>query len=266
MPLIKYITLIQINRMKKNLLLYTACLGLLLSSCNNSNAQAGNVEQFKKAFYKRMMELLPAGFEKRIVKFVSVTQGSTTSGIQNFKVTAYIHDYDEGYAPNSYWGQTCVSKVDALPYTMQKDAYGDWLVQGRFTMTGANEKCENNTAQGVASLSIESVPGTIYNPSATTTARTETKTPAVKAANGQLYVGEYACYGYGNRIMAGMGFTLLNGGRYYDLDKQRGGSYVYNAAAGTIDFRGGFLSGQQGKNVTLRGFDLSATVFAEPWK
>ncbi len=252
--------------MKKNLFISVLCLGLFLLLNSRSNAQSGNVEQFKKAFYKRMMELLPEGFEKRTLKFISVTQGASNGGFQNFKVTAYIHDYDEGYAPNKYWGQTCLSKVDALPYTMHKDAFGEWEVQGRFTMTGANEKCENNPSQGVSFFPIDGVPGAVYSPAATTTTKTETKIPAAKTANGQLYVGEYACYGYGNRIMAGMGFTLLAGGKYYDGDRQRGGTYVYNAAAGTISFIGGFLSGQKGTGVTLAGFQISSTVFAEPWK
>jgi len=252
--------------MKKKLFISALFLGIFSLLGCSSDGQSGNVEQFKKAFYNQAMDLLPRGFEKRTVKFISVTQGATTSGIQNFKVTAYIHDYDEGYAPNRYWGQSCLSKFDALPYTMIKDAYGQWLVQGRFTILGANQKCEDNHSQGVSSLPIDAVPGAVYSPGAAKTAKPEFKGPPAKEAGGQLYVGEYACYGTGNRIMAGMGFTLLAGGKYYDGDRQRGGAYVYNATAGTITFVGGFLGGQKGTGVTLKGFNLSSTVFAEPWR
>ena len=83
-----------------------------------------------------------------------------------------------------------------------------------------------------------------------------------------LYLGEYASYGYGNggRLMAGMGFTLMEGGRYYDLDKGRGGTYVYDPGEATISFQSGFLEGQVGKKVTPKGFWLTETVFCEPWK
>lgn len=86
------------------------------------------------------------------------------------------------------------------------------------------------------------------------------------ANKSELYIGEYACYGTGGRLMAGMGFILLPGGRYYDVDKQRGGRYVYSPGNKTIRFVGGFLSGQVGKDVKSTGFQISNTVFAEPWK
>ena len=252
--------------MRKNPLLLPTILFLLLFGYNSS-AQTGNTEQFKKTMYAQLKYLQPQGFERRTVKFISVVQGATTGGYQNFKVTAYIHDYDEGYAPNSYWGQTCLSKIDGLPYTMHKDPFGQWLVQGKFTMSGRDSQCEDNPSNGASALPIDGVPGAVYSPGNTTAAKTQTQKPVtVPSAAGQLYIGEYACYGTGNRIMAGMGFTLLAGGKYYDGDGKRGGSYSYNAAAGVINFKGGFLSGQKGTHVTLGGFDISATVFAEPWK
>ncbi len=66
--------------------------------------------------------------------------------------------------------------------------------------------------------------------------------------------------------MAGMGMTLTTGNRYYDLDKQRGGTYKYDPKTGTITFSGGFLSRQTVKNVKTNGFNISATVRYEPWR
>ena len=249
--------------MKKNLVYLFILLHLFSSS---SSAQSGTVDQFKKAFYDHLQLLIPAGYEKRTVKFISVIQGANTGGFQNFKVTAYVHDYEEGYPTNRYWGQTCWTKIDGLNYTMRKDAFGEWLVQGRFTvLEPKNHDCKDNVAQGVAFFPLDGLPGNVYNPSAV---NTTTKTTATKQTTnaGQLYIGEYACYGTGGRLMAGMGFILLPGGKYYDVDKGRGGSYVYNAGTATISFVGGFLSGQKGKNVTMDGFQISNTVRAEPWK
>ena len=90
--------------------------------------------------------------------------------------------------------------------------------------------------------------------------------PTNETTTGQLYLGEYACYGYGNRIMTGMGFVLSQNGSYTDIDKGRGGNYIYDAESATIKFNGGFLDGQTGTEVTAKGFPLSETVFAEPWK
>lgn len=51
---------------------------------------------------------------------------------------------------------------------------------------------------------------------------------------------------------------------YYDLCKQRGGTYNYNAQNATITFHGGVLSGQVGKKAKTTGFQLSNPVTAEP--
>ncbi len=81
-----------------------------------------------------------------------------------------------------------------------------------------------------------------------------------------LYIGEYASYGYGGKLLIGLGFILLPGNKYYDLDKTRGGKFVYDAGKATISFKGGFMDGQVGKDVRQSGFQLSSTVHCEPWK
>ena len=82
---------------------------------------------------------------------------------------------------------------------------------------------------------------------------------------GDLVLGEYACYGTGGRLMAGLGFHLHADGRYVDLDGARAGRYTYDRAGSAVAFRGGLLDGQTGRNVGPSGFDLSSTVHCEPW-
>ncbi|MGZ5220251.1 MAG: hypothetical protein ACXWV5_06340 [Flavitalea sp.] len=240
--------------------LFVFFAGTLLSACN-SEAQP-STEIFKETFVKRLQSLRPEGYEKRTVKLVQVTAGKTNSGTTSYKVTAYIHDYDEGYPPNKYYGQTCLGKMDNWVFTMHKDDFGEWMVQGKFTVTDNN--CQTNTSQGVASQPVDDVPGTTYEIGKNPVAETK-KTNGTENKN-LLYIGEYAAYGTGGRPMAGMGMILTSNNRYYDLDKKRGGTYSYDKKAGTISFHGGFLSGQTGKNVNSQGFDISETVHYEPYR
>lgn len=221
-------------------------------------AQTPSVEFFKKTFYNEMQKLLPEGYEKRSISFVDVVAGKPTGGYYPFKVSAYIQDYDNGYPPNQYYGQTCLGKMEGWKFDLLKDAFGDWIVQGAFTIT--KNECKANPAENAVSLSL---PGKAYVPGQQ--AAPAPKNGATNTASA-LYVGEYACYGTGGRMMTGMGFILLSNGKYYDLDKKRGGSYSYNAQQGTIQFTGGFLSGQKGTGVRQTGFKLSNTVNAEPYR
>ena len=124
-----------------------------------------------------------------------------------------------------------ITKIQGGKYLVKYDGfnYTSWLSKNQFSVTTANV----NTNQKKAS---------------------------------SLHLGEYATYGYGGgaHIIAGMGFILLQGGGYYDLEHQRGGKYVHNAAKGTVSFQGGFLDGQVGKKDGT-GFWLSETVFCEPF-
>ena len=221
-------------------------------------AQAPTVEFFKKTFYNQMQKMLPEGYEKRSIAFVEVVAGKPTGGHYPFKVTAYVQDYDNGYPPNKYYGQTCLGKMEGWKFDLLKDEFGVWIVQGAFTIT--NNQCKANPTENSVSISL---PGQAYVPG-------EVVAPAPKnggtATESQLYVGEYACYGTGGRMMTGMGFILLSNGKYYDLDKKRDGSYSYNKQQATIQFTGGFLSGQKGTGVKQTGFKLSNTVNAEPYR
>jgi hypothetical protein len=234
---------------------------------SNSSIAQPTVEQFKQQFYTQMQKLKPSDVTRRNVSFVEVVKGSPNGGYFPFKVTVYVHDYSPGYPANHYYGKTCVQKLEGLKYDMLKDNFGGWNIQGKFTASLDDTKCANNPSQGAEAIPLASVQGTVYHAAQInqTSSNAALQKPAA-SKNGDLYVGEYACYGTGSRLMAGMGFTLKPNGTYVDLDNKRGGAYTYNAQKATISFSGGFLSGQVGKNVTQSGFQLSNTVTAEPWR
>ncbi len=245
--------------MKRYLLNWTITCVMVLSCSCSAQSQNPSVETFKQVFEAQMQKLRSEGYTKRTISFVQVTAGTPNGGYYPFKVKAYVHDYAPGYPPNGYYGQTCLGLMDGWKFDMRKDDFGEWIVQGSFTVL--DRECKDNPSAGAVSIPV---PGTPYKKPATP-AKSTPPTPQKTSAS-QLYIGEYACYGTGGRMMAGMGFTLLPGGKYYDLDKQRGGSYVYDSKNATITFKGGFLSGQVGRNVRQTGFQLSNTVNAEPWR
>ena len=103
------------------------------------------------------------------------------------------------------------------------------------------------------------------------TAAAQAKGPAPKAApakapagqGGALRVGEYACYGSGGRIMIGLGFKVTAPGRFTDLDGKNPGTYVITGS--TINFRGGHLDGQQGRELNGANFRIGAQASCEPF-
>lgn len=218
-------------------------------------------EDFKRALEAQLLNLKPVGTQTRTVLFGEVRAGTPNGPFFPFQVTATIHDYGTGYPPNHYYGETCVGTMDRWKFDMRKDEFGGWIVQGRMTVSDA--VCKKNPAEGVSAIPLAGLSGTRVG--AATAAEPARRAVPARDAD-KLYIGEYACYGTGNRIMAGMGFRLKAGGAYADVDGGRGGTYAFNAAASTLAFRGGFLAGQTGKNVQSSGFTLSTTVNCEPWR
>lgn len=223
-------------------------------------ADQPTVEQFKQVFDRQLQELKPQGYTERTVLFQDVRPGRANGGHYAFEVTATIHDYGPGYPTNRFYGATCVGKMDKWTFDMLKDPVGKWLVQGR--MTVRDSVCKDNPSEGVSAMPVASLTGDRVGRASAADSRSTP--PAAKNA-ASLYVGEYACYGTGGRLMAGMGFHLKAGGAYNDGDGRRGGTYGYDTSRATISFRGGFLDGQTGRNVQSSGFELSATVRCEPW-
>jgi hypothetical protein len=78
-----------------------------------------------------------------------------------------------------------------------------------------------------------------------------------------LKIGEYACYGAGGRILAGLGFKVLAGNRYTDLDGGNRGSF--SIVGDTVRFRGGHLGGQVGRELRGHNFRIGAQASCEPF-
>jgi hypothetical protein len=78
-----------------------------------------------------------------------------------------------------------------------------------------------------------------------------------------LPLGEYACYGVGQRVLAGMGFKLQAGGRYTDLDGKSAGRWAVKGA--DVHFTGGHLAGQVGRDIKDRGFTFGQAMSCQLW-
>ena len=225
-------------------------------------AQTPTTDDLKRTLDAQLMKLALKG-TTRTVLFEDVRAGSPNGGYYPFQVTATIHDYEAGYPTNKYYGQTCVGKMDKWKFDLRKDDFGGWIAQGR--MTVSDSTCKNNPAEGAVAIPLAGLPGS-RAPAAAANASAKSSSINASAGGIKLYVGQYACYGTGGRLMAGMGFELKPGGGYQDLDGGRKGVYVYDALASTLSFKGGFLDGQTGKNVRTTGFAISASVNCEPWR
>jgi len=88
-----------------------------------------------------------------------------------------------------------------------------------------------------------------------------TKPPASSGKG--LKIGEYACYGSGGRIMIGLGFKVLAGNRYTDLDGGNRGTFVI--AGNTVKFRGGHMGGQTGRDLKSYNFTIGTNAGCEPF-
>jgi hypothetical protein len=226
---------------------------LLLAACSSHGSDAPTTEQFQAALDAHLQKLRPDGYTERTVLFENVRAGASNGPRHSFVVTATIHDYGPGYPANSYYGQTCVGRMDGWTFEMLPNAVGEWIVQGR--MTVSDTQCKENPAEGQPAVAVASLPGQ----------RATAVAPPPTPTGGSLALGEYACYGTGSQLMAGMGFVLSQDGTYADLDGERGGRWQHDTGAATISFSGGFLDGQRGTGVSAQGFAISSTVSCEPY-
>ena len=93
--------------------------------------------------------------------------------------------------------------------------------------------------------------------------QTTKPTKQTDSSSSGLKVGEYACYGSGGRIMIGLGFKVLSGNRYTDLEGGNRGSFVITGD--TVKFRGGHLDGQTGRDLRDYSFTIGAKAQCEPF-
>ncbi len=80
--------------------------------------------------------------------------------------------------------------------------------------------------------------------------------PTHSISSGGLKIGEYACYGSGGQVLIGLGFKVLAGNRYTDLDGKESGTF--RISDDTVTFSGGHLDGQVGKNLHDYKFNISS--------
>jgi hypothetical protein len=217
-----------------------------------------SVELFQQKLNAQLQLLKPVGYTVRTVLFQDVRPGKQDGAYFPFQVTAAIHDYGSGYPRNAFYGATCVGKMDKVRFDMRADAFGDWIVEG--AMTPTDHQCKDNPSEGVSSMPLAGLTGRQAQPAS---ASAPAAKPAATGTAG-LYLGEYACYGADNQMIAGMDFRMMPAGKYTDGDGKRGGTYVYKAAKSAVSFRGGFLDGQHATHVRTTGLQLSENVSCTP--
>ena len=89
------------------------------------------------------------------------------------------------------------------------------------------------------------------------------KSSSSAATAGGLKIGEYACYGSGGTILIGLGFKVLAGNRYTDLDGKNPGKFAIEGE--TVTFTGGHLDGQVGKGLKDYKFTIHSAS-CEPFQ
>ena len=85
--------------------------------------------------------------------------------------------------------------------------------------------------------------------------------PAAAAAQ-DLKLAEYACYGSGGRILIGMGFKVLSGRRYTDLDNGSPGRFTIDPES-VLRFMDGHLDGLIGR-VSANGVATVGPTTCQP--
>lgn len=221
-----------------------------------ASAQAPTADVLKQVLQQSLLKLRPQGISERNILFQEVRAGTPHDTRYPFQVTLRIRDYEPGYPANRYYGNTCVSLMDKRQFDLSRDDFGGWLVQGAMTVTsGPDRTCQKNPSAGVSSIPLASLQGSAAPAGAPPAAAPPA--PAAQGAGSALAAGEWACYGTGGRLLIGLGFRVVSGGKYTDLDRKDSGTYTVQG--GTITFRGGHLDGQTGRNLHNNRFELSGT-------
>lgn len=137
-------------------------------------------------------------------------------------------------------------------------------------MTDGVGKAASKTKEIVSKTPVSTVAPLLLPPPVTVaakTAPTKQNAPAGKTAkttNGEsLKIGEYACTGSGGRILIGLGFKVLSGNRYTDLDNTTSGTFSIEGS--TVKFRGGHLDGQIGRDLRNYAFTIGTAAHCEPF-
>jgi hypothetical protein len=82
--------------------------------------------------------------------------------------------------------------------------------------------------------------------------------------DGVLPEGEYACYGSGSQVMAGLAFRVTSGDTYTDLDGTVSGRFETSGRG--VRFSGGHLDGMEGRDLNAGSFVIGEMANCEPWR
>jgi hypothetical protein len=178
---------------------------------------------------------------ERTVLYQDVRAGNSTPGSYPFQVTAVLHDYGPGYPKNHYYGQTCVSHLDKVTFTLSRNEFNEWDVQGAMTPPMSTQQCKPNTADGVASIPLSTLTGTQAPAGNPAPAPAAAKPAGSVAAAGAPKMGSYECWANGQARML-LNFSFTSGSQYTGSDG-KAGSYSIDVNTARIKFKGGALDG-----------------------
>jgi hypothetical protein len=197
-------------------------------------------DALKQALTKRLVDLKPAGVTERNVLFQSVVAGKGSGGTYPFTVMMLIRDYNPGYPPNHYYGDTCVAHVTGGVYELSLDQFGGWHAEGRMTPDMSQRECKPNTS-AVSSIPLESLTGATAPAGPAAPAAKMPPPAAVAGGESGVAQGAYQCWSNGQARML-LNFTIAGAGQYTGSDNKPG-TFSLDAATSRITFKGGALDG-----------------------
>ena len=221
----------------------TLALVIASASAGWSAPATPSVETLKQVLTARLVKLIPTGISERQVLYQDVRAGRSSPGYYPFQVTALIRDYEPGYPPNHYYGNTCVSRLDQVEFTLQPDNFGGWNVQGAMTPPLDTKQCKPNPAAGVSSIPVSTLTGTqaaTGNPAPPPAATNNPPAGGGGGGAGKIAMGSYECW-YFSQARLLMNFTTRAPGQYVGSDGKPG-TYTMDAN-GRVTFHGGALDG-----------------------
>jgi hypothetical protein len=209
------------------------------------NAQAPpTADTLKQVLTAKLKKLTPGGTTERTVLYQEVRAGAGTPGSYPFQVTALVHDYGPGYPKNHYYGQTCVGHFDKVTFTLSRNEFGDWDVQGAMTPPMSTQQCKPNTAEGVSSIPLSTLTGAqapAGNPLSAPAPAASASAASQSASAGAVKTGSYECWANGQARML-LNFTIRGAGQYTGSDG-KAGTFSIDPNTGRIKFKGGALDG-----------------------
>lgn len=221
------------------------CLASLLAA-GMAVAQNPSADVLKQVLNKKLQKLIPSGFTERQVLFQDVRAGTRNGGSYPFMVTAIMRDYGSGYPPNHYYGETCVSRFDQARFSLFKNEFGDWDVEGALTPSLDTKQCKTNPSAGASSIPLSSLTGSAAPagnppPAGSAAPANQTGSNAQGAASGGMTLGKYECWGNGQARLL-LNFSVRSATEYIGSDGKPG-TYSYDASTNRVTFKTGALNG-----------------------